>query len=109
MIELFPNTTPKKTLKRIQKAFRTPTEAEAEIEHIAAHFLEEDLRNPLIYEIENAVTSDGTLYQKVEFRVTTRYTNANGDHYIAGDTFIVNFSEQLRELASILKDWRQTK
>jgi len=109
MIELFINTSPEETLRQLKQTFKNPSEAYAELDYVIEHFINDDLRKPLIYEMGNAITAEGTVYQKVEFRITTRYISSNGDEYIAGDSFVVNFSEQHRELTSVVNTWEEER
>ncbi len=106
MIELFPNTSLPEPIKMLKRHFKSPAAARKELASVHKHFIESDLRETLTYEMVNAKTADGRLYERVEFVVTARYTELS-DEFIAGSGFIVNFSEAHKELSSAIEAWQE--
>lgn len=71
--------------------------------------IEEDIKSSLTlpleeigsFYLERAISSEGTVYEEVEFLVDTRFT-LNGEVFLQGSGFCFNYSEYVRDTLAAL-------
>lgn len=68
-----------------------------------AYGLENELNSMGSFFVNRAVSSEGDVFDNLEFRITARFT-LNGETYIEGSGFRFNYSEYIRDARAAIAE-----